>query len=120
VAKSVNNKNGKSDKGKPTGKKGPGGNVPAKRAAAKPARGKAQQKPREGFVVGVQRLCGVSDFGGRCCGSGSGWRVERELAVRKKCRHEGADPPSVPDDLNFRPSRFHRLSLNKLPITVYR
>ena len=46
MAKSVNNRNGKSDKGKPAGKKGQGGNAPARRAAAKPARGKAQQKPR--------------------------------------------------------------------------
>ena len=46
MAKSVDNKRGKSGKDKPAGKKARGGNVPAKRAAAKPARGKAQQKPR--------------------------------------------------------------------------
>jgi preprotein translocase subunit SecE len=41
VAKSVDNRKGRSGKDKPAGKKAQGG-----KAAAKPARGKAQQKPR--------------------------------------------------------------------------
>ena len=46
MAKSVNNKNGKPDKDKPASKKAKGGNAPAKRGAAKSARGKTPQKSR--------------------------------------------------------------------------
>ncbi len=47
MAKTANNDKGKSGKGKPTPKQAQGGKAVAKRAAAKPARGKGQQKSRQ-------------------------------------------------------------------------
>ncbi len=47
MAKTANNDKGKPGKGKPTPKQAQGGKAVAKRPATKPARGKAQQKPRQ-------------------------------------------------------------------------
>jgi len=47
VANTANNDKGKSGKGKPTPKQAQGGKAVAKRAAAKPARGRGQQKSRQ-------------------------------------------------------------------------
>ena len=47
MAKTANNDKGKSGKGKPTPRQAQGGKAMAKRAAAKPARGKGQQKSRQ-------------------------------------------------------------------------
>jgi len=47
VANTANNDKGKSGKGKPTPRQAQGGKAVAKRAAAKPARGKGQQKSRK-------------------------------------------------------------------------
>lgn len=47
MAKTANNDKGKSGKGKPTPRQAQGGKAVAKRAAAKPARGKGQQKSRQ-------------------------------------------------------------------------
>ena len=47
MAKTPNNDQGKPGKAKSAGKSAQGGKVPAKRANAKPARGKAQQKPQQ-------------------------------------------------------------------------
>jgi len=47
VANTANSDKDKSGKGKPTPKQAQGGKAAAKRAAAKPARGKGQQKSRQ-------------------------------------------------------------------------
>jgi preprotein translocase subunit SecE len=47
VAKTANNSRSKQGKGRPNGKPAPGGKGVAKRADAKPARGKAPQRPQK-------------------------------------------------------------------------
>ena len=47
MAKTANNKKGDSGKAKPAGKSAPSKKTPAKRADAKPARTRSQQKPQQ-------------------------------------------------------------------------